>query len=159
MSLNVPKSVTLVRDSAIRSTLLPVRSLWMSVQVQSQCYMYVVGNVELNVVGHWLRGTLQELRETLITQFHRESRLAGLRITIRTEILYNIGVVGRAKEMTFFLKPLQVGGSSGVTEIKECGCIILAAQMRPSHLVLHTPPQEPVPRVSSLKSSITRNPN
>ena len=93
-----------------------------TVQVEvDQSQYYVVGNIELNVVGHWPGGTFQELTETLVTQFHQENGQAGLRVTICTKIRHHIGVTGRAKETTFFLKPLQVGDSSGVTEVKERG--------------------------------------
>jgi hypothetical protein len=84
---------------------------------QSQCD--IMGNVDLNVIGYCRRGTLQEPTEALITQLHQKDRQVGVRVTTCAQVLYHIGVLGRAEETTFFFKSTQVGDCSGVTQVKE----------------------------------------
>ena len=57
---------------------------------QSQCY--VQADVELNVVGQWSWGSLQECSETFITKFHEENRQSGVRVIVGSQVLDNIGV-------------------------------------------------------------------
>ena len=55
---------------------------------------YVVADVQLNVIGQWPRGSLQEPAKALVTQFHQKNRQASLGVAVRGKILDDIGVPG-----------------------------------------------------------------
>ena len=47
---------------------------------------------DLNVVGQWSWGSLQECGETLVTQFHEENGQSCLGIVVGSQVLDHIGV-------------------------------------------------------------------
>ena len=86
---------------------------------KGQCY--VVADVQLNVVGQWSRGSLQEPAKALVTQFHQKNRQAGLGVAVGGKVLHDVGVPGQAKKATLLFKPFQIGRCSRVTQVEQCG--------------------------------------
>ena len=57
-----------------------------------QTQYYVVADVELNVVGQWSWGSLQECSQTFVAKFHEENRQSGVGVVVGSQVLDNIGV-------------------------------------------------------------------
>ena len=59
---------------------------------QSQCY--VVTDVQLNVVGQWSWGSLQECSEAFVANFHEENGQSRVGVVAGSQVLDYVGVPG-----------------------------------------------------------------
>ena len=55
----------------------------------------VQADVDLNVVGQWFWGSVQECSETFITKFHEENRQLGVRVIVGTRYWTTLGCLAK----------------------------------------------------------------
>ena len=53
-----------------------------------------MADVELNVVGQWSRGSLQECSKAFVTKFQKENRQSCVRVIICSQVLDYIWMPG-----------------------------------------------------------------